>query len=57
MLKAGFNHKNREENGLNWYFNYSDKSLKEIMANDKKLRNRFRHLFQTKKYWHLFDED
>lgn len=57
MLKAGFNHKNREENGLNWYFNYSEKSLKEIMANDKNLRNRFRHLFQAKKYWHLFDED
>ena len=57
MLKAGFNHKNREENGLNWYFNYSDKSLKEIMANDKKLRNKFSHLFQAKKYGHLFNED
>ena len=52
MLKAGFNYKNREENGLNWYFNYSEKSLKEIMANDKKLRNRFSHLFQAK---NLFD--
>ena len=45
MLKAGFNHKNREENGLNWYFNYSEKSLNDFKEKTKKFKENSKYVF------------
>lgn len=40
MIEAGFEH----TDGINWYFNYSHKSLKAIMKNDKKYKSRYQYL-------------
>lgn len=42
MLKAGFNYEEVDLKGVNWYFNYSEKSLKEIIKNDENLREKYK---------------
>lgn len=42
MLKAGFNYEDADWKGVIWYFNYSEKSLKEIIKNDEKLREKYK---------------
>lgn len=41
MLKVGFNYEDADWKGVNWYFNYSEKSLKEIIKSDDNLRKRY----------------
>ena len=41
MFKVGFNFEDADAKGVNWYFNYSEKSLKEIIKNDDNLRKRY----------------
>lgn len=42
MLKLGFNYEDADLKGVNWYFNYSEKSLKEIIKNDENLREKYK---------------
>ena len=42
MLKVGFNYEFVDNKGVNWCFNYSEKSLKEIIKNDENLKESYK---------------
>lgn len=41
MFEAGFDFEDVDAKGVNWYFNYSEKSLNKIIKNDESLRKRY----------------